>query len=70
MSCVVAHLMSIDVRADDCAAQIIGTFAQAHCFARAVAYLDSGKIRVKGLVSAFLVVHMPQCQGLTFAGFR
>ncbi|KAI0703710.1 NADP+-dependent D-mannitol dehydrogenase [Cerioporus squamosus] len=31
--------------------KIIGTFAQAHCFARAVAYLDSGKIRVKGLVT-------------------
>ncbi|RPD75662.1 NADP+-dependent D-mannitol dehydrogenase [Lentinus tigrinus ALCF2SS1-7] len=31
--------------------KIIGTFAQAHCFPRAVAYLDSGKIRVKGLVT-------------------
>lgn len=32
-------------------AQIIGSFSQAYCFPRAVAYLDSGKIRVKGMVS-------------------
>lgn len=32
-------------------AQIIGSFAQTFCFPRAVAYLDSGKIKVKGLVS-------------------
>ncbi|CCM04007.1 uncharacterized protein FIBRA_06164 [Fibroporia radiculosa] len=31
--------------------QIIGSFAQTHCFPRAVAYLDSGKIRVKGMVT-------------------
>ncbi|KZT34459.1 GroES-like protein [Sistotremastrum suecicum HHB10207 ss-3] len=31
--------------------KIIGSFAQVHCFPRAVAYLDSGKIRVKGMVS-------------------
>lgn len=31
--------------------KIIGSFAQAHCFPRAVAYLDSGKIKVKGMVS-------------------
>lgn len=31
--------------------QIIGSFAQAHCFPRAVAYLDSGKINVKGMVT-------------------
>ncbi|KAI0754395.1 NADP+-dependent D-mannitol dehydrogenase [Daedaleopsis nitida] len=31
--------------------RIIGSFAQAHCFPRAVAYLDSGKVRVKGLVT-------------------
>ena len=31
--------------------QIVGSFAQAHCFPRAVAYLDSGKIKVKGMVS-------------------
>ena len=31
--------------------QIIGSFAQTHCFPRAVAYLDSGKIKVKGMVS-------------------
>ncbi|KAG6836719.1 hypothetical protein H0H93_004563 [Arthromyces matolae] len=28
---------------------IIGSFAQTHCFPRAVKYLDSGKIRVKGM---------------------
>jgi D-arabinitol dehydrogenase (NADP+) len=32
--------------------KIIGSFAQTHCFPRAVAYLDSGKINVKGMVSA------------------
>ncbi|KAF7323940.1 Zinc-binding dehydrogenase [Mycena kentingensis (nom. inval.)] len=31
--------------------RIIGSFAQAFCFPRAVAYLDSGKIRVKGMVT-------------------
>ncbi|EGO29416.1 hypothetical protein SERLADRAFT_345461, partial [Serpula lacrymans var. lacrymans S7.9] len=31
--------------------KIIGSFAQTHCFPRAVAYLDSGKIRVKGMVT-------------------
>ncbi|EKM56587.1 uncharacterized protein PHACADRAFT_253802 [Phanerochaete carnosa HHB-10118-sp] len=31
--------------------RIIGSFAQAHCFPRAVAYLDSGKIKVKGMVT-------------------
>ncbi|RDB30492.1 D-arabinitol dehydrogenase 1 [Hypsizygus marmoreus] len=31
--------------------RIIGSFAQTHCFPRAVAYLDSGKIRVKGMVT-------------------
>ncbi|KAI0047734.1 GroES-like protein [Auriscalpium vulgare] len=31
--------------------RIIGSFAQMHCFPRAVAYLDSGKINVKGLVT-------------------
>jgi len=31
--------------------QIIGSFAQTHCFPRAVAYLDTGKIRVKGMVT-------------------
>lgn len=30
--------------------QIIGSFAQTHCFPRAVQYLDSGKVRVKGMV--------------------
>ncbi|KZP25760.1 GroES-like protein [Athelia psychrophila] len=31
--------------------RIIGSFCQAHCFPRAVAYLDSGKINVKGMVT-------------------
>jgi len=30
---------------------IIGSFSQAYCFPRAVAYLDSGKVRVKGMVT-------------------
>ncbi|KAF5383166.1 hypothetical protein D9615_004991 [Tricholomella constricta] len=31
--------------------RIIGSFAQTHCFPRAVEYLNSGKIRVKGMVT-------------------
>ena len=31
--------------------QIIGSFSQAYCFPRAVAYLDSGKVNVKGMVT-------------------
>ncbi|KAI0336744.1 NADP+-dependent D-mannitol dehydrogenase [Cubamyces sp. BRFM 1775] len=31
--------------------RIIGSFAQTHCFPRAIAYLDSGKVKVKGLVT-------------------
>lgn len=31
--------------------QIIGSFSQTFCFPRAVAYLDSGKIKTKGMVS-------------------
>jgi len=31
--------------------KIIGSFAQTHCFPRAVAYLESGKINVKGMVT-------------------
>ncbi|KZT10241.1 GroES-like protein [Laetiporus sulphureus 93-53] len=31
--------------------RIIGSFAQTHCFPRAVQYLDSGKIRIKGMVT-------------------
>ncbi|KAF8122692.1 chaperonin 10-like protein [Boletus edulis] len=31
--------------------KIIGSFAQMYCFPRAVAYLDSGKINVKGMVT-------------------
>ncbi|KAG5643074.1 N-terminal acetyltransferase A complex catalytic subunit ard1 [Asterophora parasitica] len=34
--------------------RIIGSFAQTHCFPRAVEYLNSGKIRVKGLVCLIL----------------
>lgn len=30
---------------------IIGSFSQTHCFPRAVAYLDSGKIRTEGMVT-------------------
>ncbi|EGG11257.1 uncharacterized protein MELLADRAFT_46902 [Melampsora larici-populina 98AG31] len=30
---------------------IVGSFAQIHCFPRAVAYLDSGKIRTDGMVT-------------------
>ncbi|KAK7046631.1 zinc-binding dehydrogenase [Favolaschia claudopus] len=31
--------------------RIIGSFAQVYCFPRAVAYLDSGKVRVNGMVT-------------------
>ncbi|KAG6812205.1 putative secondary metabolism biosynthetic enzyme [Tricholoma furcatifolium] len=31
--------------------RIIGSFAQTHCFPRAVDYLDSGKVRVKGMIT-------------------
>ncbi|KAG0140624.1 hypothetical protein CROQUDRAFT_726043 [Cronartium quercuum f. sp. fusiforme G11] len=31
--------------------KIIGSFAQIHCFPRAVAYLDSGKIRTNGMIT-------------------
>ena len=31
--------------------QIIGSFSQTYCFPRAVAYLDSGKVNVKGMVT-------------------
>ncbi len=31
--------------------QILGSFSQAFCFPRAVAYLDGGKVRVKGMVT-------------------
>jgi len=31
--------------------KIIGSFAQTHCFPRAVEYLDSGKVKVKGMVT-------------------
>ncbi|KLO16102.1 NADP+-dependent D-mannitol dehydrogenase [Schizopora paradoxa] len=31
--------------------RIIGSFSQAYCFPRAVQYLDSGKVRVKGMVT-------------------
>ncbi len=31
--------------------QIIGSFSQTYCFPRAVAYLDGGKVNVKGMVT-------------------
>jgi len=31
--------------------KIIGSFSQTYCFPRAVAYLDGGKINVKGMVT-------------------
>ncbi|KAF8886540.1 NADP+-dependent D-mannitol dehydrogenase [Infundibulicybe gibba] len=31
--------------------RIIGSFSQTYCFPRAVAYLDSGKVKVKGMVT-------------------
>ena len=31
--------------------RIIGSFSQTHCMPRAVAYLDSGKVNVKGMVT-------------------
>jgi len=31
--------------------RIIGSFSQTHCFPRAIAYLDSGKVNVKGMVT-------------------
>jgi D-arabinitol dehydrogenase (NADP+) len=31
--------------------KIIGSFSQTYCFPRAVAYLDSGKVKVKGMVT-------------------
>lgn len=31
--------------------RIIGSFAQTACFPRAIAYLDSGKVNVKGIVT-------------------
>lgn len=36
--------------------QIIGSFAQTHCFPRAVAYLDSGKVKVKGMVCVYRIL--------------
>lgn len=34
-----------------CLPQIIGSFSQTYCFPRAIAYLDSGKVNVKGMVT-------------------
>jgi len=31
--------------------RIIGSFAQTNCFPRAIAYLDSGKVNVKGIIT-------------------
>ncbi|KAF7797653.1 hypothetical protein EIP86_008853 [Pleurotus ostreatoroseus] len=36
--------------------RIIGSFAQTHCFPRAVQYLDSGKIKVKGMVTDIFTI--------------
>jgi hypothetical protein len=33
-----------------CHSQIKGSFAQTHCFDRSIAYLQSGKVKVKGMV--------------------
>lgn len=43
----------------DAPPQIIGSFSQAYCFPRAVAYLDGGKINVKGMVRC--PVSRPTC---------
>lgn len=40
--------------------KIIGSFSQTFCFPRAVAYLDSGKVRVKGMVTD--VFHLSEFQ--------
>ncbi|KAJ3552353.1 hypothetical protein NM688_g4195 [Phlebia brevispora] len=37
--------------------RIIGSFAQTHCFPRSVAYLDSGKIKVKGMITDVFTIH-------------
>jgi D-arabinitol dehydrogenase (NADP+) len=37
--------------ADNPCWKIIGSFSQTYCFPRAVAYLDSGKIKTKGMVT-------------------
>lgn len=34
--------------------KIIGSFAQMHCFPRAISYLESGKVNVKGMVRSHL----------------
>lgn len=31
--------------------RIIGSFAQIHCFGRSVRYLDSGKLKLKGIIT-------------------
>ncbi|KAH6909636.1 zinc-binding dehydrogenase [Coprinopsis sp. MPI-PUGE-AT-0042] len=41
--------------------KIIGSFAQVHCFPRAINYLETGKIKVKGLVTdVFTIKQYPQ----------
>jgi D-arabinitol dehydrogenase (NADP+) len=40
--------------------RIIGSFSQAYCFPRAVAYLDSGKIRTKGMVTDVFALNQYQ----------
>lgn len=38
------------------AVKIIGSFAQTYCFPRAVAYLDSGRVIVKGMVIIYFLL--------------
>lgn len=42
---------SLPLWSDMCALQIIGSFSQTYCFPRAVEYLESGKIKLDGLVT-------------------
>jgi D-arabinitol dehydrogenase (NADP+) len=42
---------ALNVCSHICLPQIIGSFSQTFCFPRAVAYLDSGKIKTKGMVT-------------------
>ena len=45
-----ASIAIANVQLNVCRVQIIGSFSQAYCFPRAVAYLDGGKVNVKGMV--------------------
>lgn len=44
-------LYGLDLHTEYSFEQIIGSFSQTYCFPRAVAYLDSGKVNVKGMVT-------------------